>query len=208
MKSTSSQRIEEERRFASLQEEAGIRLLLNAGFVDADFAAHGIQGTVAIRSPDPDELVLVVNYFPKMAITIKMWLHTCTISSTYDKRRFVPVHSICAAVGPQFCNVFPAMHSRTGCDSVFALFGIGEKTVFNVVMQKGVDYFFLALTTLGTSNKEAALSAARAFTAMLYDPRGTEKNVHTNLNRLRLKLVIKKEVVGETSPCEASFEKT
>ena len=137
VKSTSSRCIEGERRFASRQEEAGIRLLLNAGFVDADFTSHGIQGTVVIRSPDTDDLVLVVNYFPKMANTVKMWLETCTITSMTDKRRFVPVHSICAAVGPQFCNVFPAVHSRTGCDSVSSLFGIGEKTVFNVVMQKG-----------------------------------------------------------------------
>ena len=38
--------------FASTQEEADIRMLLHAGFVDANFAARGVQGTVVIRSPD------------------------------------------------------------------------------------------------------------------------------------------------------------
>ena len=65
----------------------------------------------------------------------------------------------------------------------------------------------MTLTTLGTSNKEAALSAARAFTALLYDPRGTEKNAHSNLNRLRLKLVNKKDrSLAKLPSCETSFE--
>ena len=180
-------------------------MLLHAGFADADFAARGVQGTVINRSPDTDVLVLAVNYFPNMTKTVKLWLETGTITSTTDKRLFVPVHSICTAVGPQFCNVLPAMHSLTGCDSVSSLFGIGKKTVFNVVMQKGLDHF-MALTILGTSNKEAALSAARAFTAMLYDPRDSETNAYSNLNHLQLMLVNKKErSLAKRPPCEASL---
>ena len=133
VKFISSRGIEE----VSTQEEADIRMLLHAGFADADFAARGVQGTAVIRSPDTDVLVLAVNYFPNVANTVKQWLETGTITSTTDKRRFVYVHSICAPLGPQFCNVLPAMHSRTGCDSVLFLFGIGKKTVVNVVVQKG-----------------------------------------------------------------------
>ena len=61
MKSISSRGIEEERRFASTQEEADIRMLLRAGFAVADLAARGVQGTVVIRSPDTGVLVLAVN---------------------------------------------------------------------------------------------------------------------------------------------------
>ena len=110
VKSISSRGIEEEGRFASTQEEADIRMLLHAGFADADFTARGVQGTVVIRSPDTRVLVLAVNYFPKMANTVKTWLEIGTITTTTDKRRFVPMHSICAAVGPQFCNVRPAIN--------------------------------------------------------------------------------------------------
>ena len=81
-------------------------------------------------------------------------------------------------VGTHFCNVGPAMHSLTRCDSDFSLFGIGKKTVFNVVMQKGV---------------------GRPF-------HGSEKNAHSNLSRLRLKLVNKKNrSLAKLPPCEASF---
>ena len=60
MKFINSRGIEEEKRFASAQEEADIRILLHAGFADVDFAARGVQGTVVIRPPDTDVLVLAV----------------------------------------------------------------------------------------------------------------------------------------------------
>ena len=139
-----------------------------------------------------------------MSNTVKMWLETGTITSTTDKRCSCAFDLCCCRSA--ILQRIPAMHSLTGCDSVSSLFAIGKKTVFNVVMQKGVNHF-MALTTVGTSNKEAALSAARAFTAMLYDPKDTEKNAHSNLNRLRLKLVNKKDrSLAKLPPCEASFE--
>ena len=120
-------------------------MLLHAGFADADFAARGFQGTVVIRSPYTGVLILAVNYFAKMANTVKMWLETGTITSTTDMRQFAPVHSICAAVGPQFCNVRPAIHSLTGSDSASSLFGIRKKIVFNVVTQiRGRQGFLLS----------------------------------------------------------------
>ena len=49
VKSISSRGIVKERRFASTKEEADIKMLMHAGFADADyFAARGIQGTVVI----------------------------------------------------------------------------------------------------------------------------------------------------------------
>ena len=130
-----------------------------------------------------------------MTNTVKMWFETGTITTTTDKRRFVPVHSICAAVGLQFCNVLLAIHSLTGCDSVSSLFGIGKKTVYNVVMQKGVDHF-MALTTLGTSNKEGTLSAARAFTA-----KGHREECSLQPQPFTIKTGQQKRyVVDETSP--------
>ena len=82
------------------------------------------------------------------------------------------------AVGTHFCNVGPAMHSLTGYDSDSSLFGIGTIIVFNVVMQKGVGSPF----------------------------HGSEKNAHSNLNRLRLKLVNKKNrSLAKLPLCEASF---
>ena len=42
---------------------------------------------------------------------------------------------------------------------------------------------------------------------MLYDPRDTEKNAHSNLSRLRLKLVNKKDrSLAKPPPCEECFE--
>ena len=111
VKSISSRDAEENRDFASTQEEADTRMVLHAVFADADFGSRDVPGTIIIRSPDTDVLVLAVHYFTKMANTVTMWIETGIITSTTDKRRFVPVHSICAALGSQFCNIFPAVQA-------------------------------------------------------------------------------------------------
>ena len=83
------------------------------------------------------------------------------------------------AVGTHYCNVGPAMYSLTGCDSDSSLFGIGTITIFNFVMQKGVGSPF----------------------------HGSQKNTHSNVNRLRLKLVNKKtSSLAKLPPCEERFE--
>ena len=122
--------------FASIQEEADTRMLPHAVSANADFGSRDVPGTIMFRSPDTYVLVLAVHYFPKIANTVTMCIETSIITSTTDKRRFVPVHSICAALGYQFCNILPAVQALTGCDSVSSPFGIGKKPVFGVVKKK------------------------------------------------------------------------
>ena len=116
-------------------------MLLHAVSANADFGLRDVPGTIIIRSPDTDVLVLVVQYFPKMANTVTMLIETGIITSTTDKRRFVHVHSICAALGFQFGNIVPAVQALTGYDSVSSLFGIGKKTEFRCCQKKGADRF-------------------------------------------------------------------
>ena len=94
-----------------------------------------------------------------MANTVTMWIETGIITSTTDKCRFVHVHSICAALGSQFCNILPAMQALTGCDSVSSLFSIGKKTVFGVVKKKGADRF-KDLCNLGECDTGCDVSSA------------------------------------------------
>lgn len=86
VKLISSRGVEEDRHFASTQEEADTRMLLHAGFADSDFGARGVLGTVIIKSSDTDVLVLAAYCFPKMANTVNMWIETGTFTSTTDKR--------------------------------------------------------------------------------------------------------------------------
>ena len=44
---------------------------------------------------------------------------------------FITVHSICSILNPVLCNILPAAHAITRCDSASSLFGIGKRTVFS-----------------------------------------------------------------------------
>jgi hypothetical protein len=45
------------------------------------------------------------------------------------------VHDITLAIGPLVCNILPAAHALTGCDTTSSFFGIGKKTVYKTSIQ-------------------------------------------------------------------------
>ncbi|KAH1168808.1 hypothetical protein KIL84_013398 [Mauremys mutica] len=73
----------------------GTRLLLNAVCANTAFGSLGVKGTVVIRSPDTDILVLAVQYFPKMEHIGNMGVETGTITNTTGKCCFILVCAIC-----------------------------------------------------------------------------------------------------------------
>jgi hypothetical protein len=47
---------------------------------------------------NPDVLVLLVHYFPKMKNTSELWFQTGLITSTKDYRRYIPIHELCKSI--------------------------------------------------------------------------------------------------------------
>ena len=45
------------------------------------------------------------------------------------------MHDITLAIGPLVCNILPAAHALTGCDTTSSFFGIGKKTVYKTSIQ-------------------------------------------------------------------------
>jgi hypothetical protein len=45
------------------------------------------------------------------------------------------VHDITLAIGPLVCNILPAVHALTGCDTTSSFFGIGKMTVYKTLIQ-------------------------------------------------------------------------
>ena len=45
------------------------------------------------------------------------------------------MHDITLAIGPLVCNILPAVHALTGCDTTSSFFGIGKKTVYKTSIQ-------------------------------------------------------------------------
>ena len=46
----------------------------------------------------------------------------------------IPIHEIIQLLGPQHCTVLPFVHAFTRCDVLSAMFGIGKKTAWNVLI--------------------------------------------------------------------------
>ena len=57
--------------------------------------------------------------------TAEFWVHTGNITTTADKRRYTPVHDICSNLDDTHCDIFPEIHSLTGCDTVSVMYGLG-----------------------------------------------------------------------------------
>ena len=81
-----------------------------------------------MKSPDTDVVVLLVHYFPKMKNTSEFWFQTGLITSTKDCRRYIPVHELCKSLNSVVCEILPAAHVLTGCDTTSSFFGIGKKS--------------------------------------------------------------------------------
>jgi hypothetical protein len=80
-------------------------------------------------------LVLYVHYFPKMKNTSELWFQTGLITSTKDCRRYIPVHELCKSLSSAVCEILPAAHALTGCDTTSSFFGIGKKSMFKALKE-------------------------------------------------------------------------
>ena len=45
------------------------------------------------------------------------------------------MHDITLAIGPLVCNILPAVHALTVCDTTTSFFGVGKKTVYKTLIQ-------------------------------------------------------------------------
>ena len=120
---------------ASTQEEADTRIILHALHSDKLYQENNVQGRIVVKSPDTDVLVLLVHYFQNMKNTSELWFQTGLITSTKDCRRYIPVHDLCKSLSSVVCEILPADHALTGCDTTSSFFGIGKNSMFKVLKE-------------------------------------------------------------------------
>ena len=56
-----------------------------------------------------------------------------SVTSIKDGRRYIPVHDLCSSLSTIICEILPAVHALTGCDTTSAIFGIGKQSVFKLI---------------------------------------------------------------------------
>ena len=153
---------------------------------------------VIITSPDTDVAVLCMyHFYANLAGCLELFFQT----GTKDKRRFIPIHSVCNKLGASLCQLLPVFHCLTGCDSTSSFSGIGKKSALNVLVKHKNE--LLSLADIGdhidiNENSEAVLDVVK-FISWLYCPTLPE-NLASDINGLRYRLFCQKHLSGERLP--------
>ncbi|KAK3910810.1 putative 1-aminocyclopropane-1-carboxylate oxidase [Frankliniella fusca] len=103
-------------------EEADTRL-----FVHVANAVQNGNTKVMIRTCDTDVLVLAISCLPKIPELEELWLHF----GMGKHAKFIAVHEISNALGPEKSQTIIGFHAVTGCDTVSYFRGIGKLTAIN-----------------------------------------------------------------------------
>ena len=173
---------------ANTQEDADTRIILHALYSDKLYQGNNVQGRIVVKSPDTDVLVLLVHYFPKMKNTSELWFQTGLITSTKNCRRYIPVHELCKSLGSVVCEILPAAHALTGCDTTSSFFGIGKKSMLKALKETPNQISDLSRIECSCSNIDDSVDLSRKPISRLYDPKGKLKRCHVDLSKLRVKL--------------------
>ena len=105
------------------------------------------------------------------------------------------MHKAVEKVGQDVCNLLPAMHALTGCDSTSNLNGIGKKGGFTTLKKHKDD--LVGLKNLGTDCtviSDETLTVCFKFIGLLYG------EATSHLNHLRYKLFTKKHLESSKRP--------
>ena len=91
-------------------EEADLRLIPHAFHATQEMAKR-----VVILSNDTDVLVLGLHYFHVLCHQgmKELWMR----GGVGDSTRYIPLHTLAEKIGHDMCQVLPALHTLTGCDT-------------------------------------------------------------------------------------------
>ena len=123
-------------RLVSDQEEADTRMMLHA-----EDCSHLFQELV-LHSTDTDVAVIATHIFSSL-LCKQLWMKT----GVRERLRFIAIHTLVEKLGPVMCNLLPAFHSLTGCDTTSGPYLIGKKKSLKALKENQAK--FEALTCLG-----------------------------------------------------------
>ena len=104
-------------------EEADTRI-----FVHARDATTDGSKSIIIKANDTDVLVIAISVLPSLQ---ELGLENMWIAFGQGaKARWIPVHEVVSAIGPEKARGIPYFHAFTGCDVVSAFRGKGKKTAW------------------------------------------------------------------------------
>lgn len=100
--------------------EADTRIFLHL----AHAAAQGHKIAI-VRTVDSDVVVLAIHFFSSLGF-LELWVCFGSGKNVRD----IPIHDICAHLGPSRSLALPLFHAITGCDTTSHFLGCGKKTAW------------------------------------------------------------------------------
>ncbi len=164
-------------------EEADTRI-----FVHARDATMDGNKSLIIKANDTDILVIAISVLPSLQELglINLWL----AFGQGANLRWIPVHEVVSAIGPEKASGLPYFHAFTGCDVVSAFYGKGKKSawqtwnIFNEVSET-----FIKLSQQPTSVSDLDLQQLERFVVLMYD----RSSAATGVDEARLELFARKQ---------------
>lgn len=120
--------IEYTHELASNQEEADTRMMLHVKY-------SGNQGAkrLVLVSPDTDVLLLLLHHFFDLGV-LELFFKTGRTTTYVNYTRFIPIHILVEYLTTEQRQILLSVYCLTGCDTCSALFGIGKKKVFKLML--------------------------------------------------------------------------
>ncbi len=129
-------------------------------------------------------VVLAVAESQKME-DVKLWV----AFGTGKNLRYIPVHEIASALGPEKARALPMFHAFTGCDTVSSFANIGKKTAWETWNQfDDVTRAFCSIAQAPTEIEDGSITLLERLAILFYDRTSQE----TNIDMARKELFTKK----------------
>ena len=142
-------------------EEADTRIFVHM----ADAVKEGLR-SILIRTVDTDVVVLAIAAVARLQTVTELWI----AFGTGTNFRYIPVHSIAAALGTDKSLALPMFHAFSGCDTVSSFATIGKKTAWDTWKTfSDVTATFLALSRPPPFIDEDHIKVLERFTILMYE---------------------------------------
>ena len=159
------------------QEETDTLMILHCQHI----AEYHPTSVIIVRSPDTDVLVLLSKFSQIISQTILF------DTGTGNKRRLLNVNYIVSVKGSDICDVLPAFHSFTGCDTTSAFVRLGKVAPLKGLAKRS--QFIFTFRALGQSTEVQTKTSNELgqFVCCMYG-----KPKYASVNKLRYGLCVQK----------------
>ena len=180
----------------SNQEEADTRMILHV-----KYSGNHNASRVVLVSPDTDVLVLLIHHFSELGVG-ELYFKTGRTSIYANYTRFIPIHHLNECLTWEQRLVLLSVYCLTGCDSCSAIFSIGKKKVFNVMLANAENIKIVAKMGTDSCLPFEIRQVCVKFVGVLYGAVNCG-----SLNKLRTEKVLKNKHVKpkKLPPTDDSF---